>query len=153
MMTKEAGGTAIIVKDAISIKNPRFYNNLIQSNSIEILSGGIWYGFVSTYFPPGLQISSNVMTRFLNFYRGYILGGDFNARDANFGDTSTNYYGSQLLDTISITGGSIINTPSPTCFRCVDGSFIDKFINLSNNIPNCNINLLPSFSDHFAISI
>lgn len=147
------GGTAIMLRDTISIRNPEFINDRIQANSIEIWLNNSWHKFTSAYFPPGLPLSFEFIHKFFQLHIGYFIGGDLNGRNRVFGDKSDNTYGIHILNSINSIGGAIINPPSPTCFHCTDGSYIDKFVNLSNDIPNCNINLLPSFSDHMAISI
>lgn len=50
-------GTAIIVKNSFSIRNPRSFNNQIFASSMDVLLNGIWSNFASVYFPPGLHIS------------------------------------------------------------------------------------------------
>lgn len=57
------------------------------------------------------------------------------------------------LISLFVVSVTMINPSFPTCFRSVNGSFIDKFIDLSSGIMVGNITNIPSFSDHSAILI
>lgn len=146
-------GTAIFVRSSIPIRKPTFYNDLFQSTSIEIGINNTWYGISSCYFPPGRTVNISHFKKFFSKHNGSLLGGDFNGHNVSFGDLSNNLYGNYLLDSVNNIGGIILNPPSPSCFRSVHGSFIDKFININSGMQTSNISLLPSFSDHSGISI
>lgn len=147
------GGTAILVRDSFHIKNHTVFNNIFHANSIDIFINNQWINFSSAYFPPGRRVDINLFDSFFQVHSLSFMGGDFNGRNRSFGDVSDNVYGTHLIETINKLRGYILNPPSPTCFHDVHGSYIDKFINLTRIIPNANIRLLPSFSDHAAIMI
>jgi hypothetical protein len=71
---------------------------------------------------------------------GIILTGDFNARHQSWGDSSSNYYGKILAESLNNTDYSICTSQSPT-FLCSNGSsFIDLNIvsnNLAESIHSC----------------
>lgn len=144
-------GTAIFIKNHIPIRNHTKYSDCFHANSVDALLNGKWTNFTACYFPPGLNVNEECFKKFFLAHINSFLGGDFNGRHEKFGDVSSNIYGQHIFNIIHQMNGSILNPPSPTCFRGIHGSFIDKFINFTNNIPNNNISLLPSFSDHFAI--
>lgn len=144
-------GTAIILRDNIPIRNSKFFSDQIHSNSVEIYINKNWTCFASAYFPPGLPLSFDFINNFFKLHRGSLIGGDFNGRNVAFGDHSDNLYGIHILNSIDGLSGSIINPPSPTCFHTINGSFIDKFINLSSNVNIGAVRVLASFSDHAAI--
>lgn len=71
-------GTAIIVRNNIPIKNHRYFNNKIHSNSINISVNGKWSTFTSAYFPPGLALSFDSFNEFFRLHLGSFIGGDLN---------------------------------------------------------------------------
>lgn len=146
-------GTAIILRSCIPIRNPAFYNDVFQSTSIEIYVNNSWAKISSVYFPPGRCVDRKTFDNFFDKHQKSLLGGDFNGRNTLFGDYSSNMYGILLGDSISLRGGYILNPPSPTCYHSINGSFIDKFINLNSPIIVSNITLVASFSDHAGIRV
>lgn len=147
------GGTAIIVRSSIPIRYPKFYNDIIQATSVEFQYGGGWANVVSCYFPPNRNLTIDNFNEFFSYFPKSLIGGDVNARHTSFGDISSNSYGNHLINSSNTLGFNIISPGLPSCYRCEYGSFIDKFINYDFPIIFSNIINIPSFSDHFAISV
>lgn len=83
-----------------------------------------------------------------------LFGGDYNARDTDFGDFAGNRLGSLLKNVTSDAGLLIHSPPSPTCFHAVEGSFIDKFVgDCTFPFAMSALNVLPSFSDHAGVGV
>lgn len=120
---------------------------------MDVFISNRWTKFSSVYFPPGLTNDLQLFRRFFLLHKGSFLCGDFNGRHRFFGDPSDNCYGIHILSTVNSLGGTILNPPSPTHFSWRSGSCIDKFINLSDILPTSTVQILPSFSDHFMISL
>lgn len=144
-------GTAILVALPYNISSHLVFNNKIKSNSVDIVFGGQKRRFTSVYFPPSVQISLEEMNDFFSLQNSSFIGGDFNARMVSFGDVSDNMHGINLVKISKSLGFAILNPPKPTCYRSVNGSFIDKFINNFGDISCEMITVLPTFSDHAAI--
>lgn len=79
------------------------------------------------------------------------MGGDFNSRHHDFGDTSHNQYGNLLIRARDHFGFRILNPSYPTCYHNTNGSYIDKFLSFNSKLTIGGITNLPSFSDHSAI--
>lgn len=146
-------GTAIIVRNSFTIRNHTVYNTVFHSNSVEILFMGKWNKISSVYFPPGVTSNANDFDTFFANFSDSFMGGDFNGRHALYGDVSNNFYGCQLNRVVHNFGGEVLNPPSPTHYGSVHGSYIDKFINFTSISPSSTVSILPSFSDHSAITI
>lgn len=58
---REMSGTAILIRSSIPIRHPIFFNDTIQATSVEFKSCDSWLRIVSCYFPPGRNISANLM--------------------------------------------------------------------------------------------
>lgn len=147
------GGTAIFVRHGIRIRNVSVGRGVINFTGCEILISEGWHRLVSVYIT---QSSNNIFNELGAFYSKFtnsLFGGDFNARHTTFGDISDNFYGRKLADCVPLFNLQIINPPGPTCFHSNTGSHIDKFISANFSFLNSNIDILPSFSDHAAISI
>lgn len=145
------GGTAIFVRHGIPLRNPSFGRGSINFTSLEIKINQSWHRIFSIYVTHHNNDISDSFSNIFNTNSSVIMGGDFNSRHTNFGDSSVNHYGVQLLDCVDLFGINIHNPASPTCFHSETGSFIDKFISINCQLPISNIGNLPSFSDHSAI--
>lgn len=147
------GGTAIFVRHGIPIRNVSIGRSSINFTSCEIKLDHDWHRISSVYVSHGSSNISLSYSSIFNHNSSSFFGGDFNSRHTTFGDISSNQYGLSLVDACNFFNLKIINPPSPTCFHSNSGSFIDKFISQNFSIPTSNISIIPSFSDHSAISI
>lgn len=148
------GGTAIFIRHGIPVRNVSIGRGSINSTSVEIKLNSAWYRIFSIYVTHGCNDILNAYSNIFNVTKmGFVMGGDFNSRHTNFGDISNNVYGIRLMECVDLYGLNVYNPFSPTCFHSTNGSFIDKFIASKFPLPISNINNIPSFSDHFAISI
>lgn len=145
-------GVCILIKNDISIRNVKCYRDKIHAVSIEAHICDRWIRFGSFYIPHNIQSINDNMNKFFGAHLNSFLGGDTNSRHASFGDVSSNIYGNALASISNTSDLRILNPSSPTCYKMTDGSFIDKFIMVGVDFPADNIVVLPSFSDHFAIS-
>lgn len=150
-LSRGMGGTAILIRNCFSIRNPRSFNNLIQAISVDVLINNTWRNFSSVYISPGMNITYDKMLLFFKKHGKSFIGGDTNARNRHFGDESDNHYGILLKRVADKLNIKLMNPSSPTCFRSCNGSFIVKFINTFDNINHGVVTVVPSFSDHFGI--
>ena len=67
---------------------------------------------------------------------GVILTGDFNARHASWGDTTSNAYGKKLVELLDSTKYSICHANSPTFLSTNGSSCIDLMIITNNLVEN-----------------
>lgn len=145
------GGSALVIKNNIPIRNLITTVSGVHSTSIECNLSDGWHRFTSFYFPH-LKLNRGIISDFFLKSPNTFFGGDSNGRHEAFGDASDNIYGKILFDLQNTTNIKIFNSNTPTCLRAGGGSFIDKFVSNSVNIPISNVETLDSFSDHFAIS-
>lgn len=150
MLKKGWSGTALFVDSNVPIRNLKITRTGVHNTSIECKIGGTWSRFSSFYFPIN-KLHADEIRDFFHNNNNTFFGGDSNARHVEFGDDSSNIYGQILLDIAKNTDLQIFNSSSPTCFRALNGSFIDKFISNSNLIPCGEVRSFATFSDHFAI--
>lgn len=146
------GGVAMLIGKAIPVRNVCCRAEPIQSISVDCMIGGVWRRFSSLYVPHGLARPLDAFRLTLNGMAGSICGGDFNARHTAFGDDRANTYGEALHQFIGETASCFLHPPAPTCYHAQRGSFIDKFL-LPTGQMSTPIEMIPSFSDHAAISI
>lgn len=144
------GGTAIVIRNNIPIRNLRITRDPVHSTTIECRLSGTWHRFSSIYFPHGV-LDSQSIGKFFDDNPNTFFGGDVNARHTSFGDRSDNPYGIILRSLADSTDIRVFTSASPTCFRSVGGSFIDKFLSNSSISPDGLVSTIPSFSDHSAI--
>lgn len=152
---KNSGGTAILINNNIRTKNIATRNDSdIEFTAVDALIGEKWCRIISVYvhcqslkndsqFEP--NFTSNLPT---------IIGGDFNARNADWNDSASNGNGNTLSRLLIQSDFQVSPTPFPTCYRAEEGSYIDFFIhrNVEGLVLTGTTNL-PSFSDHNAIRI
>lgn len=134
--SRGSGGTALFFKNTIPFRNHRVFNDVFQSNSVDLRIGNRWVNFASCYFPPACSVNLDLFKTFLKNYDGSIIGGDFNCRHHSYGDFSDNVYGILLFNAMAGMNGTVLNPPCPTCYHNHDGSYIDKFIININKIYN-----------------
>lgn len=140
------------------IKFPNLLLNvkiLIDGSPKNFLFGSIYLpcNFDQTKIYNGLSI----LARIYQNYDGVFIGGDFNAKNSDWGDSSNNSNGivfCNWLQSFSLEFVRICNTfPSfPN-----GSSFLDHFLLSSNLVeltdPNYKIHSLTTFSDHFPIKL
>lgn len=96
------------------------------------------------------QVTEKDLGKIFNHPTKAIFGGDFNARSTNWGDSSDNVNGKIIWEFLKNSEFNIHASTSPTCFRSIDGSYIDFFISKEiDSRQKCFA--FPSFSDHHAI--
>lgn len=153
----DGGGVAILLRDNIKFRNTKTFNFPIESIQMEIFINSEWILIGSVYIPPNLkkndkhyQMTERDLGKIFNHPTKAIFGGDFNARSTNWGDSSDNVNGKIIWEFLKNSEFNIHASTSPTCFRCIDGSFIDFFISKEiDSRQKCFA--FPSFSDHYAI--
>lgn len=147
------GGVAIFVRGTVPVRNVVCSRGPILAVSVECRIGSAWARIGSVYVPHGLADPEGDFRSFFQRHPDTLFGGDFNARNPIYGDSAANRYGISLSNVSLTTPITILNPPTPTCFHAAEGSFIDKFV-FSGFCPilsNCTV--VPSFSDHMAISV
>lgn len=147
------GGTAILIKNGIKYRNIKTgCNNKIEFTAVEIFVNNLWLKLISIYIPPRSNLKADEIESFLNLNSTCptIIGGDFNARNVEFGDSLTSQMGKTIAEFILNTGFVRFNTNIPTY---KDISFIDAFIVSNEAMPFViNSSAVPiNFSDHSAV--
>lgn len=159
-------GVAIAVKRGvqykrININNTEFYGTFCQ---IEVNLNCIRKKFLigSIYIPCNFSMTKiyeglNNILRAAEDYDGFILGGDLNAKNPAWGDSTENTNGKVLHNWIQdniLEVGRVCDT-APSYPN--GASFLDHFLVSQNVInlqdPNYKVTSLSTFSDHFPIKI
>lgn len=149
-------GTAIIIKNNIPIRKFKTKSGNIEYSSVEAQIQNEWIKIFSYYINTNGKASQSVFNKALKITGQllHVFAGDSNSRHEMFGDISRNVNGIKLAACAENPGIKILNPTSPSCYRSPNGSYIDKFIigNIRSTAIS-NVSVLPSFSDHFGISI
>ena len=110
------GGVAVIVKnDIIHYEREKFETNEIQAASVSIKTKKYEITVAAIYSPPRYKIQKD---EYMRFFRGlgekFILGGDFNAKNAHWGSRLTTTKGKELYNAIIQINGKWHSTGKPT---------------------------------------
>lgn len=149
------GGTLIMINEMIKFRNFHSFCSTIEYTKIEVFLNGQWICLVSIYIPPrSANFSYTEFENIFNTTLPIICGGDFNARMLAAGDYSNNSIGIQIHHFLENNDFLPLFPPSPTCYRSIEGSFIDFFITSNSlNLHQSLIEVIPTFSDHSAIKL
>lgn len=147
------GGVAIMVHGGFRIRNLFRVSGMIDAVFVDVCVGDEWISFGSVYVHPNCA-DLDPLALALAARHQFVIGGDLNARDPSFGDGANNRLGGLLIELTTDKGYNLFSPPLPTCFHAPDGSYIDKFMaDATPPYPFSPIETIPSFSDHFAISM
>lgn len=148
------GGAAIFIKSTILFNSlPPYTEPHIQANSIQITLDHTPITITSTYCPPRHTISPLQFELFFDSLgNNFIVGGDLNAKQMQWGCHSNSPRGNSLYQIINNKKYNIQSPPNPTYWptslrKCPD--ILDIFITKIPNRLNCSTENLPNpISDH-----
>lgn len=147
------GGAMLLVHCGMKIRNLRTIMGTIDGVFVDIFVNDCWITFGSVYVNP-MCTDLGQLSGLLTGTNHFVIGSDFNARDPSFGDVSANGLGRLMANWAAFDCCTIVNSPSPTCYRSVSGSFIDKFVLDANPMFSFSaVSTIQSFSDHSGISL
>lgn len=107
------GGVAILINHSVPYKHIPIPQH---SNDISIIAVNInEICFVSLYIPhPSSSVFNEIELIFSNLPKPIIVMGDLNAQHVAWGSSSSNHYGSRLLDIVDNLNLCLLNTGKPT---------------------------------------
>lgn len=110
------GGTAVIIKNNIKHEPLQDYcKAFIQSTAISILSKHGPINIASIYCPPSCKITKEQFKHyFSSLGPTFLVGGDFNAKNQQWGSRLRNPRGKELYDVIKTTNLQHLSTGEPT---------------------------------------
>lgn len=148
------GGVSLLVRSNIPVRGVTCSRAPIHFVSVECFVGGAWVRFASCYVPHRIVDIGDAFRSFLRVHCGSVIGGDFNSRHPDYGDSQSNVYGEALRVVTPLYHVRLLSPNLPSCFHARDGSFIDKFC-VPTSLTTTDAVILPalSFSDHEAVSI
>lgn len=150
------GGVALLVKHSVLVSHIPIQDHSPDFSIIAASVNNIC--FVSLYIPhPNSSIFNELQSIFASLPSPVLIMGDFNAQHLSWGSSSSNYYGSKILDIIDQTNLCILNNGNCTR-RTAPGEGISV-----PDLSLCSPNLASSLrwstldssygSDHFPIFI
>lgn len=159
-------GVGIAIKETISynhfnISGLGFFGSFIKielnSNNIskQILTGSL---YIPCNFPiTDLYNGLNKILDAASSFDGFILGGDLNAKHAEWGDIAENSNGKTLHNWLQDHSMEIFRLCDSTPSYPNGSSFLDHFLVsaslINNSDQNFKTSTLPSFSDHFPVML
>lgn len=110
------GGSAVIVKSNIE---HWLENNIsceeFQATTVTVIVSSSPMSVTSVYSPPRHNIKSTLYKELINSHKyRFVMGGDFNAKNIQWGSRLTTPKGKELYTAIRITGCEFISTGKPT---------------------------------------
>lgn len=151
------GGSAILIKSNLEhFEEEKLSCEEFQATTITLLMKGVRTSFTSVYSPPRHNIKIEQYTRLINCHKyKFIMGGDFNAKNIQWGSRLTTTKGRELLKAINSTGCEFISTGTATYWPTdpmKKPDLIDFFI--TKKIPKSNLAIREGYglsSDHSPI--
>lgn len=110
------GGAAIIIKNSIQCyEHAQYQTEEIQAPVVTVQLHGVATNIAAVYCPPNRHIESN---SFLDFFRvlgsRWIIGGDYNAKHAQWGSRTISPRGRELLKACQSSNCSFLSSGEPT---------------------------------------
>lgn len=148
---RPGGGTAILIKNNIKhdiLYSPETEN--LETTSIQIYIDGLApTKIIAAYLPPNKSFVAEEFNKLLNSNSPFILMGDLNSKNRNWGCRSNNKKGNELYDYTTNKGFNILAPNEPT-FYGTSGPADILDIGIISNIPkNVHISTVTELSsDH-----
>ena len=152
------GGVAILVRQSLNYSEDHSLDLLnLELVSINLKLVGKEVKLVSLYNPPNKELSVELFKE-LSKVGSFILGGDLNSKNTDFGCKENNKNGAILGELLNEFGYSLLNNRQPTFFQ-VNRNYseiLDLFIttpDIASKTDRFAVDIEFDFSDHYPVRV